>query len=359
MTFYHKIREIEVENSGICNAACPQCIREIKPGDHSWFEEGYLHADIFDRIPDDIYKNLEILRFAGSIGDPCAAPNFIEVVKRVRTKGTFKINISTNGGMKSPDWWTRLAQALGPDDEVQFALDGLSDTNSIYRVNVSWKKAMENAQAFIAAGGNAFWQFIVFQHNEHQVDDGRKLAEDMGFKKFIVKPSHRFLMDDIMGVKRYGTGGVLIQPPGQKELIHKVMFQPKVVKVEDLLKNSNDSCIKCYAKEHQDVYIDFTGHIFPCCFMASSYWAQKHISVPDGWKQLWNDAGGDLIDLHKQDWDTIVQGEFFNQVEKRWDKDYNNGRLLICSGVCSSFEGRFNDPAEFGKLATTEFKQSQ
>lgn len=350
--FYSKLREIEIENSGICNAACPQCVREIYPGDHSWFEEKYLAVDFFDRIPDTVYQDLELIRFAGTIGDPCAAPNFIEVVGHVRTKGSFKIHVSTNGGMKSAAWWASLAKALGPDNTVQFALDGLDDTNDIYRVNVRWNKVMENIRSFIAAGGSADWQYIVFKHNEHQVDQARQLAAELGFKNFIVKPSHRFFLDELFGVQRYGRDSILIEPPTETH-VHKVVLQTKPLDLDTWFQKSEHTCVECYAKKDRAAYIDYLGHLWPCCYLGAGLWVRHGRKFPDGWDKLWASTGGELIDLHKKNWNDVIAGDFFNGISASWNSDYPNGRLATCAGTCSSFDGRYNDPAEFDVLNVT------
>ena len=51
---------------------------------------------------------------------------------------------------------------------------------------------MENAEAFISAGGRARWDFIVFKHNQHQVEEAEKLANKMGFKQFRIRKTARF-----------------------------------------------------------------------------------------------------------------------------------------------------------------------
>lgn len=180
---------MEIENSSICNAACPACVREQDPGEYSWLEDRYLKNEFFENcIPDSVYQSINRLLFTGTVGDPCTAPNFLEAVRIVRQKAPHAvISVSTNGGMKSPEWWTKLAIALGPGSEVTFAIDGLEDTNDIYRVNVKWNKVIENVKAFIAAGGRARWQYIVFEHNQHQVDEARKIAEDLGFFSFTMR----------------------------------------------------------------------------------------------------------------------------------------------------------------------------
>ena len=53
---------------------------------------------------------------------------------------------------------------------------------------------MENAKAFINAGGIARWDFIAFAHNEHQIEEAKALAEQMGFVKFRYKKSNRYVI---------------------------------------------------------------------------------------------------------------------------------------------------------------------
>ena len=121
------------------------------------------------------------------LGDPCAAPNFIDVCEIFRKRNpNLIISVSTNGGLRTKEFWKKLAEVLGDKGRVVFALDGLKDTNHIYRVNVDFDKVIANATTFIKNGGNAEWQFISFKHNQHQVDEARELSKQLGFKQFFV-----------------------------------------------------------------------------------------------------------------------------------------------------------------------------
>jgi MoaA/NifB/PqqE/SkfB family radical SAM enzyme len=354
MSFYNNIVEMEIENSSICNAACPACAREQTPGEYSWLTEQYLETEFFETcIPDHVYAGLKKLLFTGTVGDPCTAPNFIEVITAIRKKAPdVYISVSTNGGMKNTDWWTRLANALGSNSEVTFAIDGLDDTNDIYRVNVRWNKVMENTQAFISSGGNARWQYIVFEHNQHQVNQARTAATLLGFKEFIVRPSHRFKVDEFLGIEgRYGRDNIPILPPTAEEFVHKVM----IVKKEDYIRpgsnqwytNSNDSTIDCFVKESGSIYIDHFGRVLPCCFLSGGTFVRRDNKYPDGWDELWNTHGNNKVNLHYWSWDAVINSEFFKGIEASWTKGYADGRLLTCAGTCSEFNGRLNDPVEF------------
>jgi MoaA/NifB/PqqE/SkfB family radical SAM enzyme len=142
-------------------------------------------------------QEIEKVLFNGVLGDPCAAPNFLEVceVMRIRAPQAF-ITISSNGGLRNEAFWTVLAKVLGSNGRVIFAIDGLEDTNHIYRVNVNYKKVMENAQAFITAGGNAEWQFITFKHNEHQIEEIQSYAKSLGFHRVRIKRPDGFYFDN-------------------------------------------------------------------------------------------------------------------------------------------------------------------
>jgi MoaA/NifB/PqqE/SkfB family radical SAM enzyme len=343
--FYGIIKELHIENTSICNAACPMCLRESTPDDKSWFKEDYISCNFFDtKIPNTVYENLEHVMFNGVIGDPCAAPNFVELVKLFKTRSPqAKITVSTNGGLRNETFWQHLATALTINDIVTFAIDGLEDTNHIYRINVEWTNVMRNAKAFINAGGNAHWQFISFQHNEHQIESARKLASTVGFSNFYVKPSHRFILDDIQGIKRYGANGELIAPP-TKDNQHPLMrvAKPKV-NINEWLEKTNDSKINCYAKHNGSVYIDYAKRLFPCCPISSGLMARRNLTVNDGWDDLWQQHGGDKISLEHDDWDSIISGRFFQEVEERWTKDYASGRLASCVGACSDSNLKFND----------------
>jgi len=326
--FYKQLKELQIENTSISNAACPMCLRENTPNDKTWFDETYLYTEFFqDRIPDRVMKEIEKVLFNGVLGDPCAAPNFLEVceVIRLRSPQAF-ITISSNGGLRNEAFWKVLAKTLGNSGRVIFAIDGLEDTNHIYRVNVNYKKVMENAQAFIQAGGNAEWQFITFKHNEHQVDAAQQLAKELGFKNFYVKPSFRFTLTEMNG---------------QNLSVQPIAFVPRITK-QQWQAQSDTSKINCYAQHNQTAYIEHTGRLFPCCPLSSGQMYTRTIAFDDGWKDLWSTYGEDLINLKNIDWDLIVNGPFFSGVKDRWNKDYANGRLAACAGVCSDSEIKFN-----------------
>lgn len=341
MSFYSTIKELDIEHSAICNAACPQCTRELRPGDYSWFNQTWLPKEVYsDRLPQSLLDNLETIFFSGMVGDPCAAPNFLEVCKIIKQRAPhIHIKISTNGGMRNPEWWTELANILGKGSWVRFAVDGLEDTNHIYRVGVKWNKVVENAQAFISAGGEAEWQWIAFKHNEHQVDQARELSKTMGFDRFVVRRSHRFLLDALFETQYVG-----IEMPTQDKYVHPLILQrKKTFNIVDALKESNDSKVSCEVQGRKSVYISADGWVFPCVYTGTCVHLMKTRSLYDGWTALWEQHGGDKINVLKNDWSTILNSEFFNNIQNTWGVGYNDGKLAACGLFCSQSAARIFD----------------
>lgn len=353
MAFYNVVEEIDIEHSSICNAACPQCTREFKPGDYSWFNQTWLPNSFYeDCIPQSVYDNLKNIYFSGMVGDPCTAPNFIDVCKIIKRKAPhIYITVSTNGGMKSPKFWTELAEVFGTMGTVKFAIDGLEDTNHIYRVNVKWKNVWANLNAYRQAGGKADWQFIAFKHNEHQIEEAEQLAKSLGFENFILKRSNKFLVDDLFGLTNNGSNGVKIEHPIQEQYVHPLIFQKdRVSRINEALDITSNSPINCEVREKKSAYINADGQLFPCVYTATCVHLYKFKPLPDQFASLWEQHGGDKIDLAKNDWNSIIEGNFFNSIQHGWEQPYSRGKLAACGLFCSKSSNRIFDPCLITEL---------
>lgn len=347
MSFYDLVEEIDIEHSSVCNAACPQCTREFTPGDYNWINQTWLPNEFYEeRIPQKVYDNLKHIYFSGMVGDPCTAPNFLDVCRIIRKKAPhIHISVSTNGGMKTPKFWEELAKIFDNSGTVKFAIDGLEDTNHIYRVNVKWEKVMANVTAYRNAEGRADWQYIVFKHNEHQVKEAEDLAKKLGFENFIYKRSNKFLIDELFQLTNQGSNGVKIEYPVQEEYVHPLILeQDRVTRIEDALKITECSSINCEAKQKKACYISSHGHFFPCVYTATCVHLYQFKPLPDGWPNLWNNYGQDKNNLLLNDWDDVVNGAFLNNIESGWNKTYSSGKLAACGIFCSNSSSRIFDP---------------
>jgi len=186
---YQEIKEVHLELTERCNAACPMCARNINGSSilHSELDNSEIRLEDAKRIfiPDFI-SQLTRLHLCGNYGDSIVAKDCLEIIRYFRENNNeLNILFSTNGGARSSKWWKELASILGEKGLVIFSIDGLQDTNHIYRQNVNWKILERSFKSFISAGGKAAWSFLIFRHNEHQVEKAKELAKSGDLNNFM------------------------------------------------------------------------------------------------------------------------------------------------------------------------------
>lgn len=236
------IKVLHLEPTDVCQAACPLCARET---DYRFNKTQQNHLSmhrILQVFNVDQIAKLDKMFMCGNYGDPAAGKHTLNIYKQFRKLNEkIILGMNTNGALRNATWWEELGSILNrPHDYVVFSIDGLEDTNHIYRINVNWQNLMTNVQAFIAAGGSAHWDMLVYQHNQHQVDTCEKLAKDLGFTWFRAKVSKRALVKNLQ------------HPIGWKT--------PAVVSTK----------INCHILNEKSTYIDACGKQYPCCWLGES-----------------------------------------------------------------------------------------
>ena len=74
--------------------------------------------------------------------------------------------------------------------QVNFAVDGLKDTHSIYSRRTDFDKIIENIKSFNEAGGSGRIITTVFEHNKHQLMELKHLAETLKCRAYVIRHSH-------------------------------------------------------------------------------------------------------------------------------------------------------------------------
>lgn len=235
------IKVLHLEPTDVCQAACPLCARELDPAFNKSLKHHLTVEQVQQHLSDAAIGNLDKMFMCGNYGDPAAGLYTLELYDYFRKiNPTITLGMNTNGGIRGQWWWNQIGLRFNqPRDYVVFSIDGLEDTNHIYRKNVNWNSVMFNAQAFIDAGGSAHWDMLVYKHNEHQVDACEQLARDMGFKWFRAKVSKR---EYINGLEEPSGWGRPTYTPGK---------------------------IDCHALAEQSIYIDAQGRRSPCCWLGA------------------------------------------------------------------------------------------
>ena len=184
---FSELRQIHLEISNNCQASCPMCSRNIHGGlENPLIKISNWSLDQFKTsINNDVLLQIQGLYFCGNFGDPLLNNDLIDMIEyTVSVNPNIDIRIHTNGSLRSKDWWRKLALVMPKNHSVIFAIDGLSQTHSLYRIGTDYHQILRNATSFIQAGGIAEWAFIRFKHNEHEVDAAFSMLLD---RKFAVQ----------------------------------------------------------------------------------------------------------------------------------------------------------------------------
>lgn len=250
-----------VEPTSKCTLECPLC-------DRTWFYETFkkrnLHEINVDHVVDFIGVDKQVL-LSGNNGDPIYHSKFLELCKKLKDNHC-KIIIVTNGSAKTKNWWQKLNNILDQNDQITFSIDGLEDTNHLYRKNAKWKSIMMAVNTFEKRRCRMVWKYIIFKHNQHQILKANELCEKLGFDFFRLEKSNRWLgKKDLMPDREYIDNYYQQQEKVMIDPKYKATMQPK--------------CLKNHKPENE-LYIDSEGNFYPCCYMGTHRYKFKHIFSP-------------------------------------------------------------------------------
>ncbi len=252
--------DFHIETTSKCTLECPLC-------DRTWFEKKFkkrlLHEIDVDTIVNFVGKNNN-LNLCGNNGDPIYHSRFLELCMKFK-KNNNSLAIETNGSAKTQNWWRQLAEVLDEKDSITFAIDGLENTNHLYRKNAKWDSIMTAVQTVVGKSFKTIWKFIVFKHNQHQIEQAKQKSKELGFDEFKVIHSHRWGdRQDLMPDKKYTN--------------NKFETQQKVV-AEEVVGKMMPGCL--LEKDGIQMYVDSEGDFYPCCWMGSYRYKYKSMFKPN------------------------------------------------------------------------------
>jgi MoaA/NifB/PqqE/SkfB family radical SAM enzyme len=354
---YQKINEYQLEITSYCNAACPQCPRnENGRGINQRMPLCHLGRDVINHaFSDDLCSRLQQVFFCGSYGDPIMHPDFLDILRDFRQKSpNLWLYIHTNGGVHDSEYWAKIAQIMNGYGQIDFGIDGLEDTLHLYRKNVKYNKVIENAQAFIAAGGRAQWNFIVFRHNQHQVDQVKELAQQLGFFNVLIRKTGRFF--NHRTIEEMSSWPVhdnyVLEPPTLPEYRNQSMlFLPDLKKQYNNINDYfNTTKIKCDALIGPKVSINAEGLVLPCNFFNHNLYDRRfyeskifpeanELSTVDGKNQVrtfLESYNLDSFNINLRSLEEIFNSPMWSDLVVSWNKTLIDGRLFECAMTCGS-----------------------
>lgn len=379
---------LDFEISSYCNAKCPVCPRHylgstrLHPG---LKQDNITYEQFVEWFPYDILNQVGQYSFCGNFGDPAMNPDFIKILEYIRGNSTgynAPIVMRTNGGPRNPQFWFDVGRLVS---HTVFSIDGLEDTNHLYRRNVKWDKLVANVIQ-CTRGAKEFnntteWEYLVFKHNAHQLNSARELAGEFGIDTITFKrpngmddhfnKSHGpFWVRDSNGVSEYALH-LSEQHYWDKwdvDLGYKIPDALTFTEEDDSLtygdridydnptfREAETYDIKCkmvkpdlFSKTGatlSDLYINAQGTILPCCFMGAEVKRKYNESIFNQQAKL---LPYEELSLKKNNFYHIMN-ILDDQIASKWNTTHECGRSIQCSMVCGIKNGLDREVQQYKK----------
>lgn len=240
---------ISFEPTTSCNLRCPECPSGLRAFTRP---TGMLEKNFFTETIEELHKEMLYLIFYFQ-GEPYLNPAFLDMVSFAASKKIYTAT-STNAHYLNDENARRTIES--GLDRLIISIDGTTqDVYEQYRIGgqlekvlegtrniVKWKKKLKSKTPYI------FFQFLVVKPNEHQIDDIKRLANEIGVDDVRFKTAQ---------IYDYKNGNPLIPS------INKFSRYKKQPDGTYIIKNSLEN--QCWKLWHACV-ITWDGLVVPCCF---------------------------------------------------------------------------------------------
>lgn len=264
---------ISFEPTTSCNLRCPECPSGLRQFTRP---TGMLKKDFFTETIDDIHKHLLYLIFYFQ-GEPYLNTDFLDMVKYASKKGIYTAT-STNAHYLTDEAARKTIES--GLDRLIISIDGTTqDVYQQYRVGghldkvlegarniVKWKKELKSKTPFV------FFQFLVVKPNEHQVEDIKRLAKEIG-------------VDEV----RFKTAQVYNFENDPNQLIPENDTYSRYKKTTDgKYAAKNKLANHCWKLWHANV-ITWDGLVVPCCFDKDAMHQLGNLKN-ESFKNIWHNS---------------------------------------------------------------------
>jgi MoaA/NifB/PqqE/SkfB family radical SAM enzyme len=289
-------------------------------------------------LPERILQDVKNILVNGNFGDFVMNPQSVEILEYLRNSSSAQINVHTNGSARDRDFWNSLGKI--DDLQVTFNVDGLADTNHLYRQDTKFETIMKNAQIFIDAGGRAVWQATVFEHNRHQLLEIEALAKKMRFVEVIFRETGRNHgpVYNRQGKKIHWISNDWKWPAQiDKQFIEQYRSEVLNLPDQNLIKTRkipNRKYFKkyyqpnCWAVKEKSIYIAADGYVYPCCWLGHNPKKYKGINMMSQWN---DEIVKYTYNNHAPTVGLEAAVEWFESVAATWGTE---NQLGACSHFC-------------------------
>jgi radical SAM protein with 4Fe4S-binding SPASM domain len=240
---------ISVEPTTSCNLRCPECLSGLRSFTR---DTGMLQESFFKKTIDQISDELIYLTFYFQ-GEPYLNPKFLDMVKYAADKKIFT-STSTNAHYLNDENAKKTVES--GLHRMIISIDGASqESYEKYRMGgqltkviegtkkiVEWRKKLKSRTPYL------IFQFLVVSHNEHEMEEIKKISKDLGVDEVKFKSAQ---------VYDFENGNELIPKNEKYSRYEKLEAGKWAIK--------NEMLNRCW-RMWSGCVITWDGLVVPCCF---------------------------------------------------------------------------------------------
>jgi radical SAM protein with 4Fe4S-binding SPASM domain len=211
-----------------------------------------LQTPLFENIITQLKHHVHSLTFYFQ-GEPYLNPDFLKMVAHANDQNIYTIT-STNAHYMTEE--NARQTVISGLDKLIISVDGI--TQEIYeeyrvggkldKVIKGTKEILKQKKALKSKSPHVIWQFVVFGHNEHQVNAVKQLGKDLGVDEVKIKTAQ---------IYDFENGNDLI--PKNDAYSRYEKNEQGAFSIKNKLLN------QCW-RMWQGCVITWDGKIVPCCF---------------------------------------------------------------------------------------------
>ena len=183
-------KHLRLDLSTVCQLKCPSCyMRQEEEAVKNGCKIGNMKFENFKKLVDE--NDIEDIEISNS-GEIFLNPDLVKILEYAHKK---HIRLTADNGVNLNNLTEEQAEALVKYElaSMTISLDGASqETYSKYRIGGDYNKVIENIEKinkyknkYKNGCPHIVWKFIVFGHNEHEIEKAKKEAKKLGVNEII------------------------------------------------------------------------------------------------------------------------------------------------------------------------------
>jgi radical SAM protein with 4Fe4S-binding SPASM domain len=264
---------LTIEPTNYCNLLCPECISGKKAFNRPL---GYIDFELFKKIINETKTHIAYLMLNFQ-GESFLHSDLIKMIEYANSRNIF-VSISTNGHfIDKPGFGDLIGSGLS---ELIVSLDGTTqEVYEQYRIGGTLNKVLGNIKGLINEKDNqkgifpiVKLQFLVFNFNEHQLQDVKKLAKKLKVDQLIFKSAQLY---DLQNIENRSL------PEKKHKYARYIVDATRGFLV--LKKSRSGSCSRLWST----TVVTHDGRVVPCCYDKDAEYSLGNIHVKS-FKNIWN-----------------------------------------------------------------------